>query len=100
MQAEEILHGIAKPFILSGIYKDEKAALTDLTLDYIRRKIEQYDDIIMILTKKYGCGFEQFTEKIKHNASFDTEDDWMEWKAANEMRQAWINANKMIICNE
>ena len=54
----------------------------------------------MILTKKYGCGFEQFTEKIKNNASFDTEDDWMEWKAANEMRQAWINANKMIICNE
>jgi hypothetical protein len=23
----------------------------------------------------------------------------MEWKGANEMREAWKNANKMIICN-
>lgn len=100
MQAEEILHRIAKPFILSGIYKDEKTALTDMTLDYVRRKIEQYDNIIIMLKTKYGCDFDQFTERIKNNASGETEDDWMEWKGANEMRQAWKNADKMIIRNE
>jgi hypothetical protein len=100
MQAEEILHIIAKPFILSGIYKDEKTALMDMALDYVRRKIEQYDNNIGMLEKKHGCNFDQFTEKIKNNASFETEDDWIEWKGSNEMRHAWKNANKIIICNE
>jgi hypothetical protein len=47
MHTEEILHKITKPFILAGIYKDEKSALTDITLDYVSRKIEQYDSIII-----------------------------------------------------
>ena len=99
MHTEEMLHRITKPFILAGIYKDEKTALTDMTLDYIRRKIEQYDNSIISLQKKHGCDFDQFTERIKNNVSLEIEDDWMEWKGANEMREAWKNANKMIICN-
>jgi hypothetical protein len=100
MHTEEILHRITKPFILAGIYKDEKTALTDMTLDYVCSKIEQYDKIIFLLQEKLGCDFDQFTEKIKNNVSLETEDDWMEWKGANEMRQAWKNAKKMIIRNE
>lgn len=100
MHTEEILHRITKPFIVAGIYKDEKSALTDITLDYVRRKIEQYDNIIISLKKKHGCDFDQFTERIKNNASLEIEDDWMEWKGAIEMRQSWKNANKMIISNE
>ena len=100
MHTEEILHQITRPFILAGIYKDEKTALTDMTLDCVRRKIEQYDNDIILLQKKYGCDFNQFTEKVKNNVSLEIEDDWMEWKGANEMRQAWENANKMIIRNE
>jgi hypothetical protein len=100
MHTEEILHSLTKPFVIAGIYKDEKSALTDITLDYVRRKIEQYDNIIASLTKKYGFDFDQFTERIKNNASLAIEDDWMEWKSAIEMRQSWKNANKMIIRNE
>jgi hypothetical protein len=100
MHTEEILHKITKPFILAGIYKDEKSALTDITLDYVSRKIEQYDSIIISLKKKHGCDFDQFTAQIKNNASLQIEDDWMEWKSAIEMRQSWKNANKMIISNE
>lgn len=100
MHTEKILHNLAKPFILAGIYKDEKSVLTDITLDYIRRKIKQYDNIITSLQKKYGCDFAQFTEKIKNNPSLSDEDDWMEWKGALEMQRSWKNANKMIISNE
>lgn len=100
MHTEKILKNLAKPFITAGIYKDEKSALTDITLDYVRRKIEQYDNIIISLKKKHECDFDQFTKKIRDNASFETEDDWMEWKGAIEMRQSWKNANKMIISNE
>ena len=100
MHTEEILHSLTKPFIMAGIYKDEKSALTDITLDYVRRKIEQYDNIIISLKKKHDCNFNQFSEKIKNNASFTTEDDWMDWKGAIEMRQSWKNAKKMIISSE
>lgn len=100
MHTEEILHKITKPFILAGIYKDEKSALTDITLNYVSRKIEQYNSIILSFKKKHGCEFDEFTAQIKDNASFEIEDDWMEWKSAIEMRQSWKKANKMIISNE
>jgi hypothetical protein len=100
MHTEEILHKLTKPFITAGIYKDEKSALTDITLDYISRKIEKYDNIIASFKKKYSCDFDQFSTQIKNNASLEIEDDWMEWKSAIEMRQSWKNANKMIISNE
>ena len=100
MHTEEILHKITKPFILAGIYKDEKSALTDITLNYVSRKIEQYNSIILSFKIKHGCEFDQFTAQIKNNASFEIEDDWMEWKSAIEMRQSWKKTNKMIISNE
>ena len=100
MQTEEILHNITKPFIIAGIYKDEKSALTDITLDYISRKIEKYDNIILFFKKKNSCDFGQFSAQIKNNASLENEDDWMEWKSAIEMRQSWKTANKLIISNE
>jgi len=100
MRTEEILHKIAKPFIMAGIYKDEKSALTDITLDYVSRKIEQYDNIIVSFKKKYSCDFDQFSAQIKNNASLENEDDWMEWKSAIEMRQSWKTATNLIISNE
>ncbi len=39
MQTEKILSDLTKPFVLSGMYKDEKAALTDVTLNYVRTKL-------------------------------------------------------------
>jgi hypothetical protein len=100
MRTEQIIQSLTKPLIIAGIYKDEKSALTDIALDYVRRKIEQHDNIINSLKKKHGCDFGRFTERIKNNASLAVEDDWMEWKGAIEMRQSWKNANKMLISNE
>jgi hypothetical protein len=100
MRTEEILHSLAKPFIIAGIYKDEKSALTDITLDYVRRKIEQYDKTITSLEKKYGCDFRQFTERMRDSESLVEEDDWMEWKGALEMRQSWKNAEELIMGDE
>jgi len=100
MHTEEILQSLAKPFIIAGIYKDEKSALTDITLDYVRRKIEQYDNVITSLEKKHGCDFRLFTDRIRDSASLAAEDDWMEWKGAIEMRQSWKDAERMIISND
>ena len=85
---------------MAGLYKDEESVLIDITLDYITRKINQYNKTIRALQKKYNSDFDQFTMNIKNKASFDMEDDWMDWKGAMEMKQSWINVQKMIINNE
>lgn len=85
---------------MAGLYKDEKSVLTDIVLDYITRKIKQYDKTIRALKKKYGSDFNEFTLTIKNKATFAQEDDWMDWKSAIEMRQSWNNVQKMIINNE
>ncbi|MBW2572147.1 MAG: hypothetical protein JRD87_16770 [Deltaproteobacteria bacterium] len=100
METEKILQNITKPFIMAGLYKDEKSVLTDIVLDYITRKIKQYDKTIRALKKKYGSDFNEFTLTIKNKATLDQEDDWMDWKSAIEMRQSWNNVQKMIINNE
>ena len=97
MHTEELLHRITRPFVLAGVYKDENVALTDIVLDYVRRKIDQYDNCIIAFQKKYDCDFDQFTERIREKASLEAEDDWMEWKGVKEMRHAWKKADKMII---
>jgi len=100
MEAEKIIQNITKSFIMEGLYKDEKSVLTDIVLDYITRKIKQYDKTIRALKKKYGSDFNEFTLTIKNKATFAQEDDWMDWKSAIEMRQSWNNVQKMIINNE
>jgi len=85
---------------MAGLYKDEKSVLTDIVLDYITRKIKQYDKTTRALKKKYGSDFNEFTLTIKNKATLDQEDDWMDWKSAIEMRQSWNNVQKMIINNE
>jgi hypothetical protein len=100
METEKILQNITKPFIIAGLYKDEKSVLTDIVLDYITRKIKQYDKTIRALKKKYGSDFNEFTLTIKNKATLDQEDDWMDWKSTIEMRQSWNNVQKMIINNE
>jgi len=72
------------------MYKDEKAALTDVTLNYVRTKLDKYDEIIQALMKKHGRDFGQFTKDIKNKASFEEEEEWMDWKSAIEMRQSCL----------
>jgi len=99
MQTDKILYDLAKPFVLSGMYKNEKVALTDIALNYVIRKIDKYDESMQSLMKKHGRSFDQFTKDIKDKASFEQEDDWMDWKSAIEMRQSWNNLYKMIMKN-
>ena len=99
MRTENILHDLAKPLVLSGMYKDEKTALTDITLNHVTRKIEEYNQIIQSSIKKYGRTFDQFTKDIQNKASFEQEEDWMDWKSAVEMKKSWDNLYKMIMKN-
>ena len=99
MQSEIVDH-IVKPLVQSGIYKDEAAALRDITIDFIDRKRKEYDAVISQFQEKYHKDFDAFTESIKNYAGLQAEDDWMEWKGAIEMKKSWQEAYRIVIYGE
>ena len=93
----EHISNIVKPLVLSGIYKNEEVALKEIIFDHVLRKSQKYKRLILEFQAKYKFNFEEFSKKIKNKATFEEEDDWMDWKAAIEMNDAWNNAATMIL---
>ncbi|MBI4648985.1 MAG: hypothetical protein HY738_20945 [Bacteroidia bacterium] len=94
------VENIIKPLVTSGLYKNEKMALKDIVFDYIKRKELYYCKEINKLKKKYGVEFDEFSKKIKNIATIEQEEDWMTWKAANEMFQALNSVSISILKDE
>ena len=99
MITQKTISDIVKPLLASGVYKDEKRALRDIVTDYVQRKIDTYTSIISRMEKKHGKNFAAFSKDLKRKATMAREDDWMEWKAAIEMREAWQQTFKKILRN-
>ena len=85
--------------MISGIYKDEKSALKDVVVDFVRNKIEMYEHVIKQMEDKYGKDFNSITKEMKGKAQMEFEDDWMDWKAALSMKEAWHKALKRLLAN-
>ena len=99
MMTQRAVLNLLKPLIKSGVYKDVNVALKDITVDYIERKIKLYNAVIKKMEHKYRKDFNAFTKKEKGKAKIDTEDDWMEWKAAILMKESWQKALRELLNN-
>lgn len=66
------ISNIVKPLVLSGIYKDEEVALKEIVLDHVLRKNQKYNLTILEFQIKYQLNFEEFSKKLKNNATIDT----------------------------
>jgi len=97
MKTEKIISDLIKALVFSGIYKDEEVALRDIIADYIERKIKIYDEIVQNMQNKYSNDFQKFTQSLKNKATIELEEDWMEWKGAIEMKEAWAKALRGVI---
>ncbi|MBI9037768.1 MAG: hypothetical protein JEY97_06505 [Bacteroidales bacterium] len=95
----EQIQQLLNPLIISGIYKNQVSALNDIILEFIKNKLKAYKTIIEKLELKYNIDFNGFTIKIKNIASITEEDDWMDWKAALEMKEAWSKTLKSVMKN-
>ena len=100
MLAEQMLHNLTYPLVQTGIYKDEESALINLVIDLIERKLNNYKATITTLEQKYQQNFDQFTQAIQQKATFYDEEDWMEWKGALEMQNAWKTAKQQLLSYE
>ena len=100
MIVQQTLHNITYPLVQTGIYKDEESALLNLVIELIEKKLNDYRMVIQTLEDKYQQNFEQFTQAIQHKATFEDEEDWMEWKGAVEMQNAWNEAKQQLLSHE
>ncbi len=65
----------------------------------VTNKLSGYRTIAKEFEIKYKTDFNEFSTSIKNTASLTEEDDWMDWKAALEMEQAWQETLKNVIHN-
>ncbi len=100
MFTEQVLHNITYPLVQTGIYKDEEAALINLVYELIEKKLHDYRVVIRTLEHKHQQNFEQFTQAITQKATYEDEEDWMEWKGAVEMTSAWNAAKQQLLNND
>ena len=97
MKAENILRKLIKSLVAAGLFNDEETALKALTADYIDRKIVQYREIIKGLEERHKESFQEFSKSLEGKATPELEEDWMEWKSAQVMLEAWNKVLKEIL---
>lgn len=99
MMTDKTIMNLLKPLVASGVYKDEKIALKDIIADYMEGKIASYTAVVRQMEKKYGKDLASAVGKKSGQASMVFEDDWMEWKAAQVMKEAWQDALRKLLRN-
>jgi len=60
--------------------EDSKEALKEVILEWLDSKISKMGEKVRGVERKYGMEFKEFDNRIKRKgASFEEEDDWMDW---------------------
>ncbi len=97
------------------IFNTEEEAIQELTREYILRQISVLRRRIGRFERKYGLRFQQFGDYLHERsvllekgrlsaeqrqalgrAVMQEEDDWLDWKAAQEMLENWIGLRQEI----
>ena len=108
-------YAILEPLIRRRVFADEKAALRELTRDYVRHQVETLIREVRKFEQRYGMSFDRFDEYLharstllssgelsteqKRNlgqALMLEEDDWLDWKATQEMLDSWLSINQEV----
>lgn len=104
-----------EPLIRKKIFNTEEEAIRVLTREYILRQIGALRRKIGRFERKYGMRFQQFSDYLHERsvllergelsakqrqtlgrAIMQEEDDWLDWKASQEMIESWIGLGQEI----
>ena len=106
MTAERVL----SPLIKNGLFANSEDAARALLRNYMLQQIETYRQQTDEFQRKHGMTYEQFsrftaerTAQLRQRTDWSEdqrvklsqlimqdEEDWLEWKAADEMLQSWL----------
>ncbi len=99
MIAQEVLETVARGMVAAGLYKDIAAAIRAMALEQIERKIATYRAQVEGFEKQYHHSLETHSGLLVGRASMAEEEDWMEWKGAVVMLEAWRRALQEVLKN-
>lgn len=92
MTSQDILEKVAKGMVAAGVYKDVKAAIQGLAVEQIERKIAAYRKQVQEFERKHNHSLEEHSRLLEGKATMQEEEEWMEWKGARVMLEAWQRA--------
>lgn len=106
---------VIEPFIRRKMFASEDEALHELLRNYVLREIRKLRREVARFERKYGMHFQQFSAYLhertvllaKGNLSSEQrqtlgqaimqeEDDWLDWKASQEMLESWLGLRKEV----
>jgi hypothetical protein len=111
----ETARTVIEPLITRKIFTTEEEAVRELLRDYILRQIADLQQKTERFRQKYAMDFHQFSEylhersellgrgalsqeqmQVLGRAIMEEEDDWLEWKAAQDMLENWIGVRQEV----
>jgi len=103
-----------EPLIKRKIFSTEEEAIRELLRDYVFRQIAGLRREVARFERKYGMRFQQFAEYLHQRsvlleksdlsaeqrqtpgrAIMQEEDDWLDWKVAEEMLESWLGLREV-----
>lgn len=97
MTSHEVLESVAKSMVTAGLYKDDEAAIRALALEQIEKRIAAHREQVQAFEQKYHHGLEEQSRLLEGKASMEEEEEWMEWKGAAVMLEAWQTALQEVL---
>jgi len=77
-----------------------KDAWNKVVLEWLDSKTTKLEEKVMEFERKYGTEFTEFDDGIKRKgASFEEEDDWIDWGDYIDLLESLKNIGEMSYCN-
>jgi len=92
MTSQDILERVAKGMVAVGAYKDVRTAIQALAVEQVERKVAAYRKQVQEFERKYNHTLEEHSRLLEGKAAMQDEEEWMEWKGAAVMLEAWQRA--------
>ncbi|MBI3801553.1 MAG: hypothetical protein HY268_31855 [Deltaproteobacteria bacterium] len=97
MNSQEVLETVAKGMVTAGLYKDIGTAIRALAVEQVERKIAAYREQVQDFERKYHHSLDEHSRFLEGKASMEEEEEWMEWKGAAVMLEAWQKALQEVL---
>lgn len=92
MTSQDVLEKVAKGMVATGVYKDVKTAIKALAVEQAEKKIAAYQKQVQGFERKYNHRLEAHSQLLRGKAPMEEEEEWMEWRGAAVMLEAWKKA--------
>ena len=99
MNAQDVLQQVAQGMVVAGLYKDVGTAIRALAVEQVERKIAAYRAQVQEFERQYGHSLEAHSRLLEGKASMEEEEEWMEWKGATVMLEAWQRALQEVLAS-